>query len=334
MNELFRISHNNEKYSKPVQFHSHDFYEIYFFVNGNVKYYIEDETYDLTRGDVLIIPAGKLHRPVIQSNLPYDRYVLWLYGSYSASNAGIRQFLDAISHEIENKETRLVSFKGNVFKIMISLFDELLDKWCRLYGSADLYSLEYNSSHNTTSDIDSGESTLEQLLLTHVCASDNILILERILDSFKTIKKIEDIDNSLIQQVISYINCNVTDSPLLDELASKFFVSKYYLSHQFKEYTKLTIHQYILSKKINLAKEWLESGKNPQQVCNLCGFSTYSNFYKVFTKQTGDSPREFLNKTQNPTHMKVNADVNFEITTEDMEKLKNFKHIESYGNAT
>lgn len=41
-----------------------------------------------------------------------------------------------------------------------------------------------------------------------------------------------------------------------------------------------------------------------------------------------------LPKTQNPTHMKVNADVNFEITAEDMEKLKNFKHIESYGNSS
>lgn len=29
--------------------------------------------------------------------------------------------------------------------------------------------------------------------------------------------------------------------------------------------------------------------------------------------------------------MKVNADVDFEISSEDMEALKNFKKIESYG---
>lgn len=38
-----------------------------------------------------------------------------------------------------------------------------------------------------------------------------------------------------------------------------------------------------------------------------------------------------LPKTGNPDHMKTNADVDFEISAEDMKTLKNFKHIESYG---
>ena len=38
-----------------------------------------------------------------------------------------------------------------------------------------------------------------------------------------------------------------------------------------------------------------------------------------------------LPKTANPEHMKTNAEVDFEISAEDMEVLKNFKHIENYG---
>ncbi len=38
-----------------------------------------------------------------------------------------------------------------------------------------------------------------------------------------------------------------------------------------------------------------------------------------------------LPKTADPDHMKTNADVDFEISAEDMALLKNFKHIESYG---
>ena len=38
-----------------------------------------------------------------------------------------------------------------------------------------------------------------------------------------------------------------------------------------------------------------------------------------------------LPKTANPNHMKANAEVDFEISPEDMEILKNFKKIESYG---
>ena len=38
-----------------------------------------------------------------------------------------------------------------------------------------------------------------------------------------------------------------------------------------------------------------------------------------------------LPKTANPAHMESNAQVNFEISADDMETLKHFKHIESYG---
>ena len=41
-----------------------------------------------------------------------------------------------------------------------------------------------------------------------------------------------------------------------------------------------------------------------------------------------------LPKTGNPEHMKTNAEVDFEISAEDMEVLKNFKKIESYGAAS
>lgn len=41
-----------------------------------------------------------------------------------------------------------------------------------------------------------------------------------------------------------------------------------------------------------------------------------------------------LPKTGNPEHMKTNADVDFEISAEDMEVLKNFKHIKSYGESS
>ena len=41
-----------------------------------------------------------------------------------------------------------------------------------------------------------------------------------------------------------------------------------------------------------------------------------------------------LPKTANPEHMKTNAEVDFTISAEDMEVLKNFKKIESYGAAS
>lgn len=41
-----------------------------------------------------------------------------------------------------------------------------------------------------------------------------------------------------------------------------------------------------------------------------------------------------LPKTGNPEHMMTNAEVDFEISPEDMKILKNFKHIEDYGQSS
>ena len=38
-----------------------------------------------------------------------------------------------------------------------------------------------------------------------------------------------------------------------------------------------------------------------------------------------------LPKTANPDHMKSNADLDFVISDEDMEKLKAIEHIKDYG---
>lgn len=86
----------------------------------------------------------------------------------------------------------------------------------------------------------------------------------------------ETTSGDLVKDVISFLNENYCHTPSLEELAQRFCVSKYYLCHCFKEYTKTTIHSYIQMKKINKAKELLKAGTLPQQVSEECGFSTFS----------------------------------------------------------
>lgn len=267
MKSNFQISHNRENYTKPILFHSHDFFEIYFFLDGNVTYYIENEVYTLTKGDILIIPPGKLHRPVIEGIFSYDRYVLWLYSHYISCNEGLSRMVNEIIVMISEKRTRRISFSGNALRTQVALFDKLL------------------------SDFQSEDA------LSHYTAESCImLILGEILAHFKCLEKVSEEQEDVVRQIISYLNANITHAPSLNDLSEKFFVSKYYLSHKFKEHTKTTIHQYILMKKINLAKELLEKGYSPQEVCRRCDFSTYSNFYKAFTQQTGSSPRDYPKK--------------------------------------
>ena len=86
-------------------------------------------------------------------------------------------------------------------------------------------------------------------LSEYTSESCNILLLDKILNALKASEGYISESECITVKVISYINENVVNAPTLDELAEKFYFSKYYLLHKFKEYTKTTIHQYILMKK-------------------------------------------------------------------------------------
>ena len=58
----FEVHHKKDKDFKTVEMHSHDFSEVYFFLQGSATYIIEDCKYALRPGDVLIIPPNKLHQ--------------------------------------------------------------------------------------------------------------------------------------------------------------------------------------------------------------------------------------------------------------------------------
>ena len=85
LEEDFEAHHNRDPYFRTIEFHAHDFLELYLFLDGSVTYYIEDQVYDLCPGDLLIIPPGRMHRPVIANErAAYERMVLWVELDYIA----------------------------------------------------------------------------------------------------------------------------------------------------------------------------------------------------------------------------------------------------------
>ena len=75
----YEVYHYRDSRLDDVAVHHHDFYEVYFFLSGNVDYSIEGRNYRLLPGDVLLIGPMELHQPhIIQERQPYERMVLWM----------------------------------------------------------------------------------------------------------------------------------------------------------------------------------------------------------------------------------------------------------------
>lgn len=82
-NSTYEVHHKKDKDFKTVEMHSHDFSEIYFFLQGSASYIVEDCKYSLRPGDVLLIPPNKLHQLDIKdSAMTYERFVVWLNQRY------------------------------------------------------------------------------------------------------------------------------------------------------------------------------------------------------------------------------------------------------------
>lgn len=106
-----------------------------------------------------------------------------------------------------------------------------------------------------------------------------------------------------IKKSINFINENLTGKITLEELAKTANMGKTNYSTAFKNITGMTVWEYILNARIELAACYLvEKGEdfNITDIAFACGFNSMSYFTKVFKKAKGKTPTDFKNKTDNP----------------------------------
>lgn len=102
---------------------------------------------------------------------------------------------------------------------------------------------------------------------------------------------------SLIFNVQNYIEMNVGQDLSLETVASKFFVSKYHLSHCFTQVTGYTFKEFIITARISKAKDLLlKTQDEVAAVGQAVGFHNASNFIRTFKNREGVSPLQYRNQ--------------------------------------
>ena len=80
----------------------------------------------------------------------------------------------------------------------------------------------------------------------------------------------------------------------LESLSENFFISSSYLSMEFKQVTGFNLSNYIQLTRIKNAQYRLVSSNDKISIiAQECGFSSFSQFNRVFNKIAGTSPREY-----------------------------------------
>ncbi|AJQ28289.1 AraC family transcriptional regulator [Pelosinus fermentans] len=263
----FQFFHLKDNKNIQFEFHYHDFNKIIIFISGKVTYLIEGKTYKLKPWDILLVNNNEIHKPMIDQGETYERIVIWVNSAFLLQHSDSECNLQKCFELAAEKKLNLLRLAPDLLIGIKGILSQLEDS-CK--------------SHEF------GSKVLKNSLFLQYIVQLNRLYLGIDIDT-----EYPDIEyDETIGRILEYINTNLKEDLSMDNLASIFYLSKYYLMRKFKQQTGYTVHNYILQKRLIAANALIKRGKSITTTCIECGFGDYSNFVRSFKKSFGLSPKK------------------------------------------
>ena len=259
LKEDFRLFHINDQTKKDFSYHYHDFHKIIVFISGKVTYHIEGKAYHLKPRDILLVSQGAIHKPEIDPSVPYERYIFWIRDDLSC------QELNTCFQKANDRSFNLVRADSALQERLKDLLPEI---------------------EQTLQNKHFGDTVLRNALFTQFMIYINRIFLRT---SSSPDKKTYSSDTQ-VEQLLKYINRNLAENLSIDQLANRFFFSKYHMMRKFKNETGYTIHNYITSKRLLMARSLISQGMPVMKAAQASGFHDYTTFVRAYKKQFGKAP--------------------------------------------
>ena len=239
-------------------------------------YTVESRNYHLDPGDLLLISPMELHQPTFGvDNRNYERIVVWMDKSYLEQFHQIGVDLTACFNTQSAWHNNLVRLDSTTQQMLAYYFEQLIkERDFEGFGS-DLMAQTY----------------LVQALT----------LINRIVEQTPKSNELRDKSDSVVADVLNYINDHFGEDLSLDLLANKFFISKYHLSREFNRLVGTSVYRYIIQKRLAVARLLMGQGVPSTTVYQQCGFGDYSNFYRAFKAEYRISPKEFIKQLKEDT---------------------------------
>ena len=269
LNENFRLFHLKDSRAQKVDYHYHEFDKLILLLGGKVTYVVEGVTYFLKPWDMLLVQHNMIHCPTIDPSEPYERVVIWLGHDWLRQRSDPDEALDTCFDTARQRGFHLLRASPEQ----------------RLQYMQTIQNLEEANRSQEFGAARMADTLCQQLLIqvNRDILRDRTAQEQR--DSYKVDPKMDEI--------LRYIAEHLGEDLSVDALASRFYISRYYLMHRFKAVTGYTLHQYITQKRMLLAGELIRAGAPVMKAAEQAGFAEYSTFLRAFQNTFHMSPREF-----------------------------------------
>lgn len=253
-------SSRNDTYSMERP-HFHEDVEITLCTSGDGVFFLEPEIYPLHRGQLFLIVPATLHRSV--AGEAYRSRVLRLSAS--------------LLEELSTTQSNFINCIRQQARVQVTLDEAQTRELEEIYDS-----LEEPGNRQFGGDMQRFMLLLNFLVKTFcyfVTAAPTTTDI--------------NVDLAGMKPVLKYIQEHLTETLSLDSIAAHFFISKYYLCHNFKLATGFSVRDYVIHCRILRARELLRNGMRVQETGETVGFHNNEHFIRTFKKLTGVSPKRY-----------------------------------------
>lgn len=268
LHEAFRLFHLSESMEEAPDWHYHTFHKIIVLHAGQFSYGIEGRSYPLQSGDIVLVPQGCIHRPEVRPGEPYERTILYLSPEFLREAGSDTCQLESCFEQARSRFSFVVRPRSRQRELtaLLSALERALNEGG--FGSD---------------------------VLTRSMLLEFLIRLTRGMQSHELLDAKANVCDEKIAAILRYLAEHLKEPVSIDELAAKFYISKYHMMRRFREETGYSIHSYLVSKRLMLARELLSGGMPVMEACYECGFSDYSAFSRAYRKQFLQKPSDARN---------------------------------------
>lgn len=264
-------TYQKDRVDATTPFHKHEYYEIFLLLNGELDFYLEQQDFHMTTGSGLFLSPGIFHFSELPMCGICDTFCIHIKKEYFRTLNSMQTNLANVLHQCQGKPFFCFQLK----EIQMEYFFQK--------------SLELDKSLKQKSF---GDDIRSECLLKEL-----LLFLNTLPKNSRRFRAAATKMPAVVTNLISYVLENLDGDLSLDALAGLLHHNSQYMSRCFKETTGIPLQQYIIQKRLELAKKYLAEGYPLTQACYASGFHDYVNFTKSFSRYVGVSPKQYQMQT-------------------------------------